>query len=597
MSTKEVKTPGSRISIKQEDRKDTAKSRVDMLQASYSADPEKKIYKSNKENLDNSTKVISKNRLGTGSHPPEIRPPTISKKPNNQRSGSPSRNNDRLSTQNKMRFESMETEEETKFELKLLTHLPKDKEDGKSISQEMIVNNSRAQSSNKSHMKQPNIVDISGNFKDIPMVIQEEKAQYNQNHKMKLDKKNVGTPGNPWIGEGENTLVRKSSKSNLANGIVNHFQSPNNKDVKEKFKYDNAPTISLEKQMDKRRTSIDFKGKDNSQISKKSPIKSGNTALKSFSKVNNPVSNNNRKSAIIDNNEETKEDKYSSMGTNKASMVKDVKKTVNTNNKFDKNRIETIQFNNTNEEIESIEENLEYEINNNSMNLSGGIDASGAKSNKYDNKMDKSKKNSYTTKRSISEINNMVDDYNSLPQTRRNELEQFKIIENMIEDFTDSLDDPHPYKKPPSKINYNSLNGRPANQINDNSYYNKQNDSKDALLSTKNEVFSTKNNRDIVEKRKESVIEDQLNSIVNNIRPFSPPFLSTLMNMGDKFTTITRKNDETVVINNNPEEVKDSKNDSSIGSGKEDNMLEVIYDPVLDCYYHPKTNCYYELKE
>ena len=291
-----------------------------------------------------------------------------------------------------------------------------------------------------------------------------------------------------------------------------------------------------------------------------------------------------------------KQDKYNSTGT-KSSMVKDTKKPIKIADKnkiilSDKNnKTETNHFNNVNEEIESIEEVLEYEMNNNSINLSeenSRLDKYGAKTNHSN------KKKNHITKRSISEMNNLGDDNKSAPPTKRSELDQFKLIDNTIEDFTDSLDDPNSYKKPAPKTNYRNV--RPGNQVYNNNYYTRQNESSknDMLATGNNKLFpTTKDPRD-PEKRKESVIEDHLNNIINNVRPFSPPFSSTIMNNGDKFGMIARKNNENVVINNsNLEEIKDGKHDG----GKEDNMLEVIYDPVLNCYYHPKTNSYYELKE
>ena len=35
--------------------------------------------------------------------------------------------------------------------------------------------------------------------------------------------------------------------------------------------------------------------------------------------------------------------------------------------------------------------------------------------------------------------------------------------------------------------------------------------------------------------------------------------------------------------------------DDSHGSGRENDDLDLMYDPILNCYYDPKTNKYYEL--
>jgi len=181
------------------------------------------------------------------------------------------------------------------------------------------------------------------------------------------------------------------------------------------------------------------------------------------------------------------------------------------------------------------------------------------------------------TKRSISEINNLHENQTNPPSHRNAFAADMRLIEGTIEDFTDSLED-NRFKGALNKAT-KEYNTTPKGQSQYSAYFNGKDNAKDA-------------------DRKKSTYEEQLNNIVNKVRPFSPPFSSAMMNTGEKFTMITKKNNETVIINNeapkNPliEEKKENANDHN-----GDNLLEVIFDPVLNCYYHPKTNSYYELKE
>lgn len=106
--------------------------------------------------------------------------------------------------------------------------------------------------------------------------------------------------------------------------------------------------------------------------------------------------------------------------------------------------------------------------------------------------------------------------------------------------------------------------------------------------------------------KKKNNIEEQLNQFVNKVRPFSPPFSSAMMSTDNQSTTITRKNNEVVIFEHSKNDEAEStaktgsandEEEKTAAKGGEQNeeMLEVLYDPILNCYYNPKTNAYYEL--
>lgn len=71
--------------------------------------------------------------------------------------------------------------------------------------------------------------------------------------------------------------------------------------------------------------------------------------------------------------------------------------------------------------------------------------------------------------------------------------------------------------------------------------------------------------------------EQELDKMIKeDIRPYSPPFNGGSNKSGDG-------------------EIKKSKSPLEGIKKGEENMLEVVFDPVLNCYYDPKTNSYYDL--
>jgi len=72
-------------------------------------------------------------------------------------------------------------------------------------------------------------------------------------------------------------------------------------------------------------------------------------------------------------------------------------------------------------------------------------------------------------------------------------------------------------------------------------------------------------------------VEDKVQSMLSNTRPYSPPFSSNLI--------ISNRPEQQTVLNEQEGLIK-----------KEKKLMEVEYDPVWDCYYNSKTDEYYQLK-
>jgi hypothetical protein len=622
-SVKEKANPMARNTTKQEDRSSNNRTKGE-LQVPFSADPEKKMLKANKENLETASKTLlwKKNnalRLGTGNRDGSVQLPQktgSAKKPGNQRSLSPNHRvgDERFSRMNK-RNDSIEADEEEKHLRGSIRLSSVEKEETRGMSHDQAFSKyGKNGSSNKNPFKSPG-PDVN-----------------NTNSKSKLDGKKA--LGNPWnesvdVLESRGTGIKKKPSKPQLNAkevIINNFQSPPNRDMRDHLKrmekMDNTATFeSRKKSIEGRETSNLKVPPQSSGTAGKSPTKQGPLSSGKHPSRNVQSGNRNKatKGAYMFDEEEVKLESTSKfnnaatltnvqsvMNTSKDNAPLQLKKPVKSANPASKNikkpvprditkqpsgrhftqpDANTIQMN---DDIESIEENLEYEIN--SMNGSGKIDR--RKMEEYGYEKRDAVARFGNTKRSISEINNLPqhnDDYNSGPGSRREGFpEDLKVMEGTIEDFTDSLDDNQPYVAhgrggTHAKVTPKGLSA--------NYFSNKDKDKNDNV------------------DRKKSVYEEQFNNMVNKVRPFSPPFSSTqIATGGDRVTMITKKNNETVVINNNDtastnltEESKKAGNGLGLhanGTGKEpDNLLEVIYDPVLNCYYHPKTNSYYELKE
>ena len=111
-------------------------------------------------------------------------------------------------------------------------------------------------------------------------------------------------------------------------------------------------------------------------------------------------------------------------------------------------------------------------------------------------------------------------------------------------------------------------------------------------FNAKSGLNSNHAHNNIEEKKKIDALENQVQNMVSKLRPYSPPYSFATGSDTAKATVVTRKNDEVIVVTKeNSEGVKENKESTN------NDMLEVIYDPVWNCYYHPKTNTYYEMKE
>ena len=255
----------------------------------------------------------------------------------------------------------------------------------------------------------------------------------------------------------------------------------------------------------------------------------------------------------------------------------------NTTGKFGNNRYEMANKadydladqNNMRDEIESIEENLEYEITSNTSGMNGSKGFSDYKDKQrrgQQNLIDlaegfnepkgyggSNKKLMGSNKKDMNKFKTPVQRKNSSEtdeRDQRNVHNVYNITKHNLEDYDDSLEN-----TPNAKDNHMG-NG-----------YGKHNNEE--------------------EKKKINALENQVNNMISNLRPYSPPYsFAQGGSSNPRSTIITKKNDEVVVMGKgNEEEAKENK------EGKGNEMLEVVYDPVWNCYYHPKSNTYYELKE
>jgi len=221
-------------------------------------------------------------------------------------------------------------------------------------------------------------------------------------------------------------------------------------------------------------------------------------------------------------------------------------------------------------EIESIQEDLEFEINSNASGLhqnpnhTDNTEPSSRirTTNPTSTTQNKSNLNSnvsssaqiMTTKKSVTEVQELLEKNN-----KHYKIQGIKVMEGTIDDFADSLD-------------------------------------------SGTEVKSTSTIREKAQIEKDITnIQGQMETLVSKVRPYSPPFTASISNDGRSLMG-TRGNGETL-----HEKVEDKGNGE--GNGNEDpviletkkeddeeELLEVVYDPVWNCYYHPKTNQYFEMK-
>lgn len=101
------------------------------------------------------------------------------------------------------------------------------------------------------------------------------------------------------------------------------------------------------------------------------------------------------------------------------------------------------------------------------------------------------------------------------------------------------------------------------------------------------------------EQQKKKNYEEHLNQMVNKLRPFSPPFSSVLPLLGNPITENDLGQISTANTLNGKIEIEKSNetvDKTGAGGSQEQELLEVIYDPLLKCYYDQKNNSYYELK-
>lgn len=105
------------------------------------------------------------------------------------------------------------------------------------------------------------------------------------------------------------------------------------------------------------------------------------------------------------------------------------------------------------------------------------------------------------------------------------------------------------------------------------------------------------------ETKKKKDYEAHLNQVVNQVRPYSPPFSSVMTSMENCTRAAMRKPNQEGLSNvpRSQNAQPDASNADSVvyNEGETDQngeLVEVIYDPVLNCYYNPKTDAYYELK-
>ncbi len=207
------------------------------------------------------------------------------------------------------------------------------------------------------------------------------------------------------------------------------------------------------------------------------------------------------------------------------------------------------------EEIESIEENLEYEITSNASNVNGSRGFSDFKekpkqkqdSYKNNNKYSPSPVKNNTYKFDLQSSSKKKQDNAPVPNV-------YNIAKHNLEEFEDSLNNLTPTNK---ALHFDTIQSK---------------------------------KQDAEEVKKIHEIENQVNNVAQ-MRPYSPPYKFAQPSSDSGSTIITKKNNEVVVMG------KPQQEEAKKTSDQNKEMLEVVYDPVWNCYYHPKTNTYYELKE